>query len=142
MLNIDYPRCEEKDLSSCSLGHTNGKYLLVLNSLFQRRTNVTSLMVHVIANVCNRTFLTFVNDFRMFLMFLFPTMALTSCTSFAKIIQYIMSWSPCRNYKSTFIWIDVIDDDVILPLLGSGEYVIRASELIDIFASKFCSTVG
>lgn len=112
-----------------------------LNSLFQRRTNVTSLMAHVIAmSAISRTFLMFVNVSRMFLMFLFPTIGLTSCTSVAKIIYHIMSWPPCRNYKSTFIWSDVIDDDVILPLPGSGEYVIRASELIDIFASKFSST--
>ena len=113
-----------------------------LNSLFQRRTNGTSSMVHVIVmSAILRTFLMFVNVSQMFLMFFLPTIGSTSCTSIAKFIYHIMSWPPCRNYKSTFIWSDVIDDDVILPLPGSGEYVIRASELIDIFASKFSSTV-
>ena len=38
----------------------------------------------------------------------------------------------CRNYKGTFIWCDILDTDVILPVSGSGEYVLKALELIDV----------
>lgn len=46
------------------------------------------------------------------------------------------SWSSKRNYKNEFIWNDLCDDDVIQPLRGSGEYVLRASELFDTFTNK------
>ncbi|KAG0586713.1 hypothetical protein KC19_2G111400 [Ceratodon purpureus] len=46
------------------------------------------------------------------------------------------SWSYKRNYRNTFIWNDLCDDDVIHPLRGSGEYLLKASELMDPFASK------
>jgi len=36
-----------------------------------------------------------------------------------------------RSYKGTFIWCDVFDDDVILPLGESGEYVLKALEVYD-----------
>lgn len=36
-----------------------------------------------------------------------------------------------RNYKGTFIWCDILDTDVILPVSG-GEYVLKALELIDV----------
>lgn len=51
-------------------------------------------------------------------------------------INHSFSWSYKRNYKSTFIWKDLSDDDVIHPLHGSGDFVLKASQLIDIFASK------
>lgn len=37
-----------------------------------------------------------------------------------------------RNYKGTFIWCDIFDTDVILPVSGSGEYVLKALEIIDV----------
>lgn len=51
-------------------------------------------------------------------------------------ISQSFSWSYKRNYRNTFIWNDLCDDDVIHPLRGSGEYLLKASELMDIFASK------
>jgi hypothetical protein len=36
-----------------------------------------------------------------------------------------------RNYKDTFIWCDLFDDDLIFPLHGSGEYVLKALEVFD-----------
>lgn len=51
-------------------------------------------------------------------------------------IGHSFSWSYKRNYRSTFIWNDLSDDDVIYPLRGSGEYLLKASELIDTFANK------
>lgn len=41
------------------------------------------------------------------------------------------SWSYKRSYKDTFIWCDLFDDDFILPLSGTGEYVLKAMELFD-----------
>lgn len=41
------------------------------------------------------------------------------------------AWSYKRSYKGTFIWCDVFDDDVILPLGESGEYVLKALEVYD-----------
>ena len=43
-----------------------------------------------------------------------------------------------KNYKTSFIWIDLSDYDVIHPLLGSGEYLVKTSELI-VSASKISS---
>lgn len=37
----------------------------------------------------------------------------------------------CRSYKGTFIWCDVFDGDDILPLSESGEYVLKALEVMD-----------
>jgi len=36
-----------------------------------------------------------------------------------------------RNYRGTFIWCDLCEDDFILPLRGSGEYILKASELFE-----------
>jgi len=36
-----------------------------------------------------------------------------------------------RNYKDSFIWCDLFDDDCILPLSATGEYVLKAMELFD-----------
>jgi hypothetical protein len=41
------------------------------------------------------------------------------------------SWSYKRNYKDSFIWCDLFDDDCILPLSATGEYVLKAMELFD-----------
>jgi len=41
------------------------------------------------------------------------------------------SWSNKRNYRGTFIWCDLCEDDFILPLRGSGEYILKASELFE-----------
>ncbi|KAG0604704.1 hypothetical protein M758_9G001700 [Ceratodon purpureus] len=41
------------------------------------------------------------------------------------------SWSYKRSYKGAFIWCDVFDDDIILPLSHSGEYVLKALEVFD-----------
>ncbi|XP_024397874.1 protein SOSEKI 2 isoform X2 [Physcomitrium patens] len=41
------------------------------------------------------------------------------------------SWSYKRSYKGTFIWCDVFDGDDILPLSESGEYVLKALEVMD-----------
>lgn len=37
-----------------------------------------------------------------------------------------------RNCKDTFIWCDLFDDDIILPLNGSGDYVLKAMNLFDV----------
>ncbi|KAG0557342.1 hypothetical protein KC19_11G122000 [Ceratodon purpureus] len=42
------------------------------------------------------------------------------------------SWSYKRNYKDTFIWCDLFDDDLILPLTGSEEYMLKAVKLFDV----------
>ncbi|KAG0612969.1 hypothetical protein M758_6G066500 [Ceratodon purpureus] len=51
-------------------------------------------------------------------------------------ISHSFSWSYKRNYKSTFIWNDLSDNDLVHPLSGSGEYVLKGSQLIDAFAKK------
>lgn len=37
-----------------------------------------------------------------------------------------------RNYKESFIWCDLFDDDCILPLNATGEYMLKAMELFDV----------
>uniref|UniRef100_A0A7I4EGZ2 SOSEKI DIX-like domain-containing protein n=1 Tax=Physcomitrium patens TaxID=3218 RepID=A0A7I4EGZ2_PHYPA len=44
----------------------------------------------------------------------------------------LYSWSYKRSYKGNFIWCDVFDNDVILPLSGSGEYVLKALEVFEV----------
>ncbi|CAK9867114.1 unnamed protein product [Sphagnum jensenii] len=39
------------------------------------------------------------------------------------------AWSYKRSYKNAYIWRDLTEKDVILPLQGSKEYVLKASEL-------------
>ncbi|XP_073385071.1 protein SOSEKI 4-like [Physcomitrium patens] len=46
------------------------------------------------------------------------------------------SWSYKRNYKDTFIWCDLFDDDFILPLCETGEYVLKALELFNASQDK------
>ncbi|XP_024372716.1 protein SOSEKI 2-like isoform X2 [Physcomitrium patens] len=41
------------------------------------------------------------------------------------------SWSYKRCYRGAFVWCDVVDDDFILPLSESGEYVLKALEVVE-----------
>jgi hypothetical protein len=40
----------------------------------------------------------------------------------------VLAWL-YRSYKNAYIWRDLTEKDVILPLQGSKEYVLKASEL-------------
>jgi len=47
------------------------------------------------------------------------------------------AWSYKRSYKNAYIWRDLTEKDVILPLQGSKEYVLKASELrLDAYQDK------
>uniref|UniRef100_A0A7I4BC06 Protein SOSEKI 4 n=1 Tax=Physcomitrium patens TaxID=3218 RepID=A0A7I4BC06_PHYPA len=47
------------------------------------------------------------------------------------------SWSYKRNYKDTFIWCDLFDDNFILPLSESGEYALKATKRFDASQVKY-----
>ncbi|CAM6013179.1 unnamed protein product [Sphagnum balticum] len=51
------------------------------------------------------------------------------------------AWSYKRSYKNAYIWRDLTEKDVILPLQGSKEYVLKASELrLDAYQGIYIAT--
>ncbi|GLJ50041.1 hypothetical protein SUGI_1064330 [Cryptomeria japonica] len=53
-----------------------------------------------------------------------------------KEMPSLFSWSYKRRYKSGYVWNDLSEDDVILPVDGV-EYVLKASELFEDFPEKY-----
>ncbi|KAG1359613.1 protein UPSTREAM OF FLC [Cocos nucifera] len=47
-----------------------------------------------------------------------------------KRMAAMYSWSCKRSYKNGFVWHDLSEDDLVLPVQGS-EYVLKGSELVD-----------
>ena len=46
-----------------------------------------------------------------------------------ELVGRLMLWW-CRSYKNGFVWQDLSEDDLILPVQGT-EYVLKGSELLD-----------
>jgi hypothetical protein len=52
----------------------------------------------------------------------------------------VLAWL-YRSYKNAYIWRDLTEKDVILPLQGSKEYVLKASELrLDAYRGIYIAT--
>jgi len=52
----------------------------------------------------------------------------------------VLAWL-YRSYKNAYIWRDLTEKDVILPLQGSKEYVLKASELrLDAYQGIYIAT--
>ncbi|KAJ7520702.1 hypothetical protein O6H91_19G018400 [Diphasiastrum complanatum] len=53
----------------------------------------------------------------------------------------MFSWSYKRSYKNKYIWLDLSDEDAIVPG-GGGEYVLKGSELFDDCQDKMMKYVS
>ncbi|XP_022980967.1 protein UPSTREAM OF FLC isoform X1 [Cucurbita maxima] len=52
-----------------------------------------------------------------------------------KAMRSLYAWSCKRNYKTGYVWNDLSENDIVYPAEGA-EYVLKASELVDVCSEK------